>query len=135
MIKLPALLFDPECGLCVRFTQGLRLLDRSGSISMVPITDESIYEEYSSLTFEDCSETIHLIDENGDFHRGPDVIEFLIKQIPTVSKLSWLIEKGSSKRAMGSFYDKVNEIRKNKKNAHAPGCDDCGTRRSRKVEK
>jgi hypothetical protein len=102
---------------------------------MVPITENKIYEQYTELTFEDCSETIHLIDEQGHFHKGPEVVEFLINKIPTVSKLSWLLDKDSSKKAMGSFYDKVNEIRKSKKQSHSPGCRNCGTRRSQKVEK
>jgi hypothetical protein len=102
---------------------------------MVPITEENIYEDYPSLTFEDCSETIHLIDEQGQFHRGSEVVEFLIKKIPTVSKLSWLLDKDSSKKAMGSFYDKVNEIRKTKKQEQDRGCKGCGTRRSQKVQK
>jgi hypothetical protein len=102
---------------------------------MIPITDNNIYEEYPTLTFEDCSETIHLIGEQGEFYKGAEVVEFLIKRIPTVSKLSWLLDKDSSKKAMSSFYEKVNEIRKTKKQEDARGCKGCGTRRSQKVKK
>jgi predicted DCC family thiol-disulfide oxidoreductase YuxK len=129
MIKLPVLLFDAECTFCVRFTQGLKLVDKEKKINLIPIQDELIYQEYEQLTFEDCSETIHLIDKNKNIFKGPDVIKFLVKEVPTVSKFSWLIENDSAQKAIDVFYGKINEIRKTKK---TNGCTDCGKRRSKK---
>jgi predicted DCC family thiol-disulfide oxidoreductase YuxK len=127
MIKLPVLLFDAECTFCVRFTQGLKLVDKEKKINFLPIQDASIYEEFQSLSFEDCSETIHLVDKHRRILKGSEAIQFLIHEIPSVSKFSWLIESQSAKKAMDAFYGKVNEIRKTKKNS---GCTNCGKRRS-----
>jgi predicted DCC family thiol-disulfide oxidoreductase YuxK len=127
IIKLPVLLFDAECTFCVRFTQGLKLVDKERRINYLPIQDESIYEQFETLTFEDCSETIHLVDEGRKILKGSEAIKFLVQEIPSVSKFSWLIESNSAQKAMDVFYGKVNEIRKVK---NSKGCTNCGKRRS-----
>ena len=132
LIRLPVLLFDDECSFCVRFTQGLKLVDKDMRINLVSIQSEEIYKEYNELNFEDCSETIHLITEDKKILKGPEVIKFLTKEIPSVSKFSWLIESESAKKAMDVFYNKINEVRKSKK---TKGCTTCGKRRSRTTDK
>lgn len=128
--KLPVLLFDAECSLCVRFTQGLKLIDKNNHINMVEIQNHEIYEEFPELTFEDCSETIHLINAENEILKGGDVIKFLVKEIPAVSKFAWLLEPESASKAMDVFYSKVNEVRKQIKKSK--GCNNCGKRRSHK---
>ena len=131
MIRKPVLLFDSECALCVRFTQGLKFLDKKKIINLLPIQDEAIYEEFTFLNFEDCSEVIHLIDEDGKVHKGGEVIKYLALKIPGVSKLSWLIESDSTQKAMDAFYEKVNSVRKS--NQEKRNCTSCG-RRAKKTK-
>jgi len=131
LLRLPVLLFDDECSFCVRFTQGLKLVDKDMKINLLSIQSEEIYTEFSELTFEDCSETIHLITADKKILKGPEVIKFLTKEIPSVSKFSWLLESESAQKAMDIFYNKVNGLRKTKK---SKGCPNCGTRRSRTAD-
>jgi predicted DCC family thiol-disulfide oxidoreductase YuxK len=126
--KLPVLLFDSECTFCVRFTQALKLVDGKGVINFTPIQNMEIYEEYSELSFEDCSETIHLIKEDGSIVKGADVIKYLTETIPAVKKFAWLLEPQSAQNAINAFYNKVNDARKVKKKHK--GCTTCGNRRS-----
>ena len=128
--KKDQLLFDSECSLCVRFTQGIKLIDKDQIIELRDILDESIYEEYPDLSFEDCSETIHLITKDDQILKGSEVIKYLVEQIPSVSKFAWLIEPESAQKAMDVFYNKVNEVRKTIKKSK--GCTNCGKRRSHK---
>jgi len=124
------LLFDSECTLCVRFTQALKLVDKDKTIDFREILDEEIYKEYPELSFEDCSETIHLITKENKIIKGSEVIKYLIEHIPSVSKFAWLIEPESAQKAMDVFYNKVNEVRKTIKKSK--GCTNCGKRRSHK---
>ncbi len=126
--KLPVLLFDSECTFCVRFTQALKLVDGDGVINLKPIQDMEIYTEFSNLSFEECSETIHLIKEDGEAIKGGEVISYLTQTIPSVKKFAWLLEPESAKNAMNAFYNKVNDARKVAKKSK--GCTSCGKRRS-----
>jgi predicted DCC family thiol-disulfide oxidoreductase YuxK len=127
-IKLPVLLFDSDCTFCVRFTQALRLVDGKELINIVPIQNMDIYNEYQELSFEDCSETIHLIKEDKSIVKGADVMSYLINTIPAVKKFAWLLEPESAQNAMNAFYNKVNQARKVQKKHK--GCTNCGQRRS-----
>lgn len=125
-MEKPILLFDPECPLCLRFSQALRLVDPSQTIMFQSIYEEEIYVNYPELNKEECEAIIHLIDAEGNIIRGSQVVEFLVETLPAVKKFAWLIDNESSKKAIDAFYNKVNDIRKNiKKN----GCAGCGQTR------
>jgi predicted DCC family thiol-disulfide oxidoreductase YuxK len=126
--KLPILLFDSDCTFCVRFTQALKLVDGKSLINLVPIQNMDIYDEFTELTFEDCSETIHLIKEDKSIVKGAEVISYLVHSIPAVKKFAWLLEPESAQNAMNAFYNKVNQARKVQKKHK--GCTNCGQRRS-----
>lgn len=130
--RLPVLLFDEECSLCVRFTQALKLVDNEKLINFLPIQNDDIYDEFQELNFEDCSETIHLIDEGKSILKGHEAIQFMIDRVPSVSKFSWLLKSDSAQKAMSYFYEKVNEIRKESKyKLSNHGCKNCGQRRKK----
>jgi len=128
-MKLPILLFDAECPLCVRFTQALRLVDKKEHISFISIYDDDIYTAFPDLSKEECAETIHFITEDKTIIKGGDVIEHLVKEIPSVEKFAWLLESDRSKQAVDAFYKKINEVRKIIKRK---GCTGCGGTTRRK---
>lgn len=128
-MKLPILLFDSECALCVRFTQALRLVDKDEKISFVSIYDEDIYDKFKDLNQQECEETIHFITEKNEILQGGAVIEHLVSEIPSVEKFAWLLESERSKQAVDAFYKKVNEVRKIIKKK---GCTGCGGTSRRK---
>ena len=105
------IIYDTECPLCVRFKKGLSIMDIKNTITFKELTDQSIYLKYPQLTFEDCSEEIHMINPDGKVFRGGEVISQLMGEIPGASKLSWLIEKESSKKTLDFFYKSLNKIR------------------------
>lgn len=128
-MKLPILLFDSECSLCVRFTQALKLVDKDEKINFVSVYDEKIYELYPELNKDECEEVVHYLTEDGKIFQGGAVIEHLVKEIPSVEKFAWLLESERSKNAVDAFYKKINEVRKLVKRK---GCTGCGGSSRRK---
>lgn len=123
MNKKNILIFDSECSLCSRFQKALEMIDKDEHLEYRSIQDEKIYEEFPILNKDACAKEVHLIDIDGHLYVGSEVIEFLVKLIPGVSKFSWLLESESSKKAMDLFYGKLNDIRRMKKRK----CYTCGS--------
>jgi len=117
------LFYDSECSLCSRFQKALEMLDKGENLAYLSVHEEEIYQTYPMLNQQACEKEVHLIDTEGNIFVGAEVIEFLVKLIPGVSKFSWLIESESSKKAMDMFYGKLNDIRKMKKR----NCYTCGS--------
>jgi predicted DCC family thiol-disulfide oxidoreductase YuxK len=129
-MKLPILLFDSKCQLCIRFTQALKLVDSTGLINYISIYDDEVYEKFDIINRGSCEEIIHLITEENQVLVGGEVIEFLINEIPAVKKFAWLIEPESSKKVVNAFYKQVNEVRKRVKKS---GCTGCGTSKRKNI--
>ena len=121
----PILIYDRECALCKRFAQALDFLDKDESIVKVPLQEEWLYEKHPKLVREECEQAIHLIKPDGTIIKGAAVIEFLVVYYPGVRKFSWLVESESGKKAVGFFYDKVNELR-DKMKKDCKGCNKKG---------
>ncbi|MFY7991668.1 MAG: thiol-disulfide oxidoreductase DCC family protein [Bacteriovoracaceae bacterium] len=105
------LIYDAECPLCARFKQGLELMDTSKKLRFVPLQDAQLFEEFPELNQEDCKSQVHLITEERKVLKGSEVVDYLIKSLPGVSKLSWLLDSESGKKATQFFYQKVEELR------------------------
>ena len=88
---------------------------------MVSIHNNEIYETYPELEKEKCSETMHLIDDEGKIHKGSNAINYLIAKIPEVSKFAWLAQTGMGKKAIDFFYSMANKYREGLKN-DCPTC-------------
>jgi len=119
--KLPLLLFDDECALCLRFKQGLEMIDRDDQIQKESLHNPEVYEAFPQLSPEQCRQAVHLIDEEGNIHAGGDVVVYLSRIVPGVSKFAWLLESERGRQASQLFYDKVNEYR----TKYAKGCSGC----------
>lgn len=131
-MKLPLLIFDPECPLCVRFTQALRLVDKAGTINYEPLDNEKIYEHFSFLNQDECEQVVHLVLEKDQVLKGGEVVEYLIKKIPGVEKFSWLLDPESTQKAADAFYKKVNDVRKYIKKHGCKSCNKSSKRNSRR---
>ena len=86
-------------------------MDIKDQILFKELGDTSIYLDHPELSFEACSEEIHMIGIDKRVYRGGEVVSELIKEIPGVSKLSWLLDSESSKKTMDLFYQSLNRIR------------------------
>lgn len=119
---LPLILFDPECPLCVRFKQGLEYLDKN--LNFVSARDEEIYTHFPELSRQACLEKVHLVTADKTILSGPEVVDYLVKTLPGVSKLSWLLENEQGKKVKDFFYQKVEELREltNKKDSDCNQC-------------
>ena len=109
--KLPILLYDHECSLCLRFKQSLEKLNEAEFIQKVSIHDNDIYKAFPILNKEDCQEAMHLIDQDSNIHVGPDALSWLIKEIPCVSKFAWLAESEAGKKGLDFFYKMAQKYR------------------------
>lgn len=107
--QLPLILYDPECPLCVRFKQGLQYL--SNNLHFESAREDSVYTEFPELNRQSCLEKVHLITKDKKILSGPEVIDFLLEEIPGVSKFSWLLDNDQGKKVKQFFYDKVEELR------------------------
>lgn len=114
--KLPILIYDSECTMCTRFKQALERIDTGNEINFVSIHEDELYEAFPELNRDDCYDKVHLIDENRKIYVGASIVEVLKDKIPTINKLSWLLDKEATKKALNVFYEKVNEFRKSKLN-------------------
>jgi predicted DCC family thiol-disulfide oxidoreductase YuxK len=119
---LPIILFDPECPLCLRFKQGLEYLDKN--LNFISARDEEIYSRFPELSRQECISQIHMITTDKKIIKGPAVMDELLKTLPGVSKLAWLLDNEQGKKVKDYFYQKVEELREltTKKDA---GCNQC----------
>lgn len=121
--KLPLIVFDSECSLCVRFTQALKLLDIKNTLNFESLYNENLYKQFNELDRDECEKEVHLV-LDGEILKGPEVVEYLVERIPGAKKISWLIESEASKGAMNLFYKKINTMRLKQKK----GCKTCGSK-------
>lgn len=121
------LIYDSECGLCVRFKKAVDLIDLKKQVSFMSIHDPEVYLKYPQLDKEACDEQVHLIKDTGEIIVGADVIEYLIQKLPGVQKFAWLLDSDSAKKASKVFYKKISEMRMMQKR----NCYTCGSNKSR----
>lgn len=119
--KLPLLLFDGECTLCVRFKDTLLRTQGFENLNTLPYQNEKVYSFFENLNQEECSKEIHLILETEEILVGANALEYLLKQNPTVSKFSWLIDSGMGKKAVDYFHQMTDYYRKLAKQ-RCPNC-------------
>lgn len=119
--QLPLLIFDPDCPLCLRFKQGLEMMNKS--ISFVPLTDEEIFKAFPILNKEECQLQVHLLVDETKVLKGKEVVDYLLETTPTVSKLSWLLDNPAGDKVKDYFYHKVEELREIvKEKQNCPSC-------------
>ncbi len=120
--KLPLIIYDENCALCKRFKDGLQFMDKDKLLNFVPLhQDQEIYNHFPNLNRESCQQTVHLIGTEGDIYQGAEVVEYLVKILPAVRKLAWLIETEMGQKTVQFFYEKVNQLRQSR---FVP-CSDC----------
>lgn len=112
-MKLPCLLFDPECPMCLRFKQAAERLEIEGGLHFYPINDPQIIEEFSFIRKEDMETEVHLIvtAKPPKILIGHEVIEYLAKHNPKFKKLAWLLDTKVGEKASQAFYQSLNKIR------------------------
>ena len=119
---LPIILYDSECGLCVRFMKAFKRIPDTDDYSFIPIQNEDIFSTFPQLNKEECFETLHLIDHHGKILKAGEATSFLVKKFPLVEKFQWLIEKDMGKKTVSIFYEVVNKYRR----AIKKTCPKCG---------
>jgi predicted DCC family thiol-disulfide oxidoreductase YuxK len=107
--QFPLVIFDPECPLCLRFKQGLELMNKN--ISFVPLNDEFLFTTFPHLDRDACANEIHLLVNETQVIKGKDVVDYLLESTPMVSKLAWLLDNPAGDKVKSYFYDKVEELR------------------------
>jgi predicted DCC family thiol-disulfide oxidoreductase YuxK len=106
---LPLILFDPECPLCLRFKQGLELMDKR--LNFISARDPGVYETFPELSRQDCLQQVHMLTTDRRVLVGPQVVDELLHSLPGISKLAWLLDNGQGKKVKEFFYQKVEELR------------------------
>jgi len=110
-LKLPLLVYDADCPMCVRFKQGLERFDVNNRVSYVPLTDEEVFKLYPQLNRESCRAVVHYVREDGSVVVGGEVITEPLKHFPGAQKLAWLLESEMGRKTAEFFYQKVEAVR------------------------
>lgn len=118
---LPLILFDPDCPLCLRFKQGVEFLDKN--IRFESVHSDDVYLEFPELDKNKCLEKVHLITKERSLLSGPEVVDYLVKTLPGISKFAWLLENDQGSRIKNYFYQKVEELRELSKKSE--DCNQC----------
>lgn len=126
-LKLPLLLYDAECPLCVRFKQGLERLDAHHRVQFVPLQEEQVFSRFPQLDREACRAKVHYLRENGDVLVGSEVVTELLKHYPGVEKLGWLLDSEVGRKTVDFFYQQVENFRQ-KALADKESCERCPTK-------
>ena len=120
---LPLILFDPECPLCTLFKQGLEYLDKS--LHFESARNDEVYAQFPELSRQKCLEKVHMITKEMKILSGQEVVDELLKTLPGVSKLSWLLESDQGQKVKDFFYQKVEELRELSKKKEDGDCNQC----------
>lgn len=120
--QFPIILFDPECPLCLRFKQGLEILDKK--LTFVSAREDQIYSDFPELNRQDCLGVVHMITADKGILKGPEVMNHLIDHLPGVSKLAWLLNSDQGSKVKDFFYQKVEELRE-LSNRKEDDCNQC----------
>lgn len=118
----PIVIFDSECPLCVRFKQSLLFLDKGKEFDFVALQEDYLFQKYPLLNKSECESEIHVLISENKVIKGSEAVKFIISKYSAVKKFSWLIESDSGQKALNSFYDKVNQLRKNYHKKNCPKC-------------
>lgn len=119
--QLPLIIFDPDCPLCLRFKQGLEMMNKT--ISFVPLNDPDIFKTFPILKYDECQMQVHLLVNENHVLKGPEVVDYLLESTPLVSKLSWLLDNPAGDKVKDFFYQKVEELREIvKEKQNCPTC-------------
>jgi len=102
--------------------ESFKRIPETNGYSFIPIQNEKVFSTFPQLDREECFETLHIIEHDGNIFRGGEAISTLIEKFPLVSKFKWLIEKDMGKKTITIFYDVVNKYRK----AIKKSCPKCG---------
>lgn len=123
--KIPALFFDSECPLCLRFKQTLEKSGQFSHLHYYDINDSQTFVLFEQINPEMAFSSLHLIDETGLIKEGPEAVKWLIDGHEKVKDWLWLIDNQMGKKAIDFFYNQTNKLRKQLKN----NCLGCNNRR------
>ncbi len=104
------LLYDGECGPCVRFAAEVRRWDRQEAIELTPLQDH--FELDQSIPLEDLLREIHLLDREGAVFRGAEAIHRVLELVPQTRPMRWMIESRAAKQTTRVVYSFMKRLRK-----------------------
>jgi predicted DCC family thiol-disulfide oxidoreductase YuxK len=117
---VPFVIYDDQCILCVRFKQAFEKSSQKSTLHFVPLSDDEVFGQYQILDKAQCQKEIHMVKENLEILKGPEVLEYLLQNMPWCQPFLWLIESENGKKALNYFYQKSDMLREKLKR-------DCGT--------
>jgi len=120
--KLPLLIYDAECPLCVRFKQGLERLDAQRRVCYIPLQEEGVFSAFPQLDRAACAAKVHYLREDGAVLVGGEVVTELLKHFPGVDKFGWLLDSDVGRKTVDFFYERVEAFRRT---AQEKSCDRC----------
>lgn len=83
-----AVLFDEDCGICVKSARWIQLLDKKGKTECIPALGDESRERYPNLDPFKLMEALHAIDEKDRVFIGHEAFREILKRLP-LFPLSW----------------------------------------------
>jgi hydroxyacylglutathione hydrolase len=84
-------LYDGQCEICQAFVSWLRLFDRKGRVTAVPIDPETLAQVHPDLRLDDCLRELHVIVPSGAVYRGWDGVAVLARLFGPTFLVGWLV--------------------------------------------
>ena len=82
MLTRPVLLYDGNCGFCLRWINRLRRWDRAGRIDYVPYQQRAVIADLPSIGDDALDRAAHLVAPDGSVSAGARAIPALLGYLP-----------------------------------------------------
>jgi acetyl esterase len=84
------LVYDGECGVCLRSVRLLRGWDRGDRIEMAPFQSEGVMDRFPRIPEDEFREAVQLIAPDGRRWSGADAVERALALTPRGRPIAWL---------------------------------------------
>lgn len=82
--------FDGDCGLCLRAVALLRRWDTEGRLRLLPFQAPGVMDRYPEIPERAFREAVQVIDPDGRHWAGADAVEQALARTPRGRRLTWL---------------------------------------------
>ncbi|TDJ04936.1 MAG: DUF393 domain-containing protein [Deltaproteobacteria bacterium] len=120
-MKLPILLYDEKCPLCLRFKQAFERVPGASKVNIISIYNEEVFKNFPQINPEAAFQELHYLDGEGKVYGGKDALTQLMVEFPLVKKFAWLIESNMGQKALTYF----NQVAKNYRERLIKDCINC----------
>ena len=96
--------FDGECGVCLRSVEILRRWDTEDRLRCIPFQGPGVMERYPEITEREFREAVQVIAPDGRRWAGADAVEQALRLTPKGRRVAWLFSLPFARPIARRFY-------------------------------